>query len=330
MWFLVLALGALPGTLCRANDSILPPAILIAQARLGTGFAGFGTQKLEAAITLAVEVSGRYTVVPALQRDSVIEALQREGLAPTVRAVAQRLGCTAICFALAERFVHLVRVEVVLRWAPEYESESRGVGYALARYARVGSGEPLYDPALLEATQRAFALCVGDSTLYATHEPPLRVYPAPLLAVSSISYSEEPGLPPWQLFRQKVVSSYDAVLNAIDTARHHPRFVVCDIDTRDSIYALGRLREPENYNPPTALELELLANMGVEYLLAGSFQRTSEGAHLRMELYRLSRVGQAIAPELIAAADTKVHDDSVLEFRRAVRKLVGQLLWQQP
>ncbi|MCS7170587.1 MAG: hypothetical protein NZ949_08215, partial [Candidatus Kapabacteria bacterium] len=302
--------------------------ILLAQVQVGSMLQALSPAKLEAALTAALEVTGRYSVVPTVLRDSVVVLLQREGQVPTALAVARRLNCSALCFALAERFVHLVRVEVALRWAPEFEEERRGVGYALLRYVQVGSEDFLYDPSLLEATQRAVAVALGDSDLYAALDPPLRVYPAPLLAVCGIAYSEESGLPPWQLFLQKVVTSYDAVLSAIDTARFHPRFVVLDIDTRDTIYAMGRLFEPENYNPPTLVELGLLLQMGVEYFLSGSLHRTREGAQLRMELYRIGQTRGGIVPELVCAAQSFVSEDSLQRFRKVVRHLVGQLLWQ--
>lgn len=302
--------------------------VLIAQARMGKGFHHLSPTKLEAALTLALELTERYRVVPVAVRDSIVSALSREGIPPTALEVAHRLNCSALCFALAERFVHLVRVEVVLRWGPSFEPEQRGVGYALARYARRDSDEPLYDPVLLEAAQRALATALGDSMLYAQREPPFRVYPAAVLAVSSIAYVDDPHLPPWQLFAQKTVTSYDAVLNIIDTARFHPRFVVCDIDTRDSIYATGKWLEPENYNPPTSLELQLLERMGVEHIVSGSFYRIPNGGQLQLGLYRLRRKGDTVIPELLRSTEALVTEDSVSAFRTTLRHLTGQLLWQ--
>ncbi len=304
------------------------PAVLIAQARLGGGLSQLSPTKLEAALTLALEVTGKYAVVPSPVRDSVVQLLQAQGQEPTALAVARQLGCSVLCFALAERFVHVVRAEVVLRWGKEFEHEHRGIGYALVRYARYGSGELLLDPALLEAVQRALAVALGDSMLYAQMEPPLRVYPAALVAVGGISYEDEPSLPPWQLFARKVVTSYEAVLSAVDTIRAHPRFVPCDVDTRDSIYALGRLYEPENYTAPTPLELRLLAQMEVAWLVAGVLRRVPEGAHLRMDLYRLNRTAQGVEPHYVRSAEGLVREDSSRALRATVKQVVGQLLWE--
>lgn len=304
--------------------------VLIAEARLGRGLSQLRAVKLEAALTLALEVTGRYHVVPVLVRDSVVVVLQQRGDTPTAQAVARQLGCGAVCFALAECFVHLLRVELAFRWAPEFTRESRGVGYALVRYARHDTRDLLYDPALLEATQRALAVALGDSGLYLGQEPPLRIVPAALMAVGSIAYEEAPELPPWQLFARKVVTSYEAVLEAIDTARHHPCYVVCDIDTRDSIYARAGFFEPENYNPPTPQELALLAQMEVQYFLAGWLRRVPEGARLRLELYRLRWSGGTVVPELVDAREASIAEDSSQVLRRTVRQLTGQLLWQSP
>lgn len=309
-----------------AYQEPLPERILVAQTRMGGGLSDIAATKLEAALALAFELTGRYSLVPTPVRDSLVESLLQAGHRPTALAVAQRLGCRAICFALAERFVHLLRVELVLRWAPTFELEQRGTGYALVRHVWLPSGELLPDPALLEAAQRAVAAALGDSTLYAELEPPFRISPASLLAVGSIAYSDDPQLPTWKLFQEKVVTSYDAVLNIIDTARFHPRLVVCDIDTRDSIYARGGWMEPENYNPPAGTELELLARMGVEYYVSGSFERFSDGALLRLELYRLSSNGTHL--QRVGSVEGSVTEDSVPTFRSLVRRLAGQLLWQ--
>ena len=321
-WVAVVALCSL----CKARDT----CVLIAQARMGAGLEQLAASKLEAALTLALEVTGRYSVVPVAVRDSLVQLLQHRGEPPTALAVARELGCQGVCFALAERFVHLLRVEVVFRWGPAFAEEHRGVGYALVRHVWVGSGEPLYDPALLEAAQRAIAVACGDSGLYSKHEPPLRVFPAAVLAVSGLAYVDAPDMPRWQLFAREVVTSYEAVLEAIDTARHHPHYVVCDIDTRDSIYARAGFFEPENYNPPTPQELSLLAQMGVEYVLTGRFLRVPEGARLSLELYRLRWVGGSLVPEYLRSVEGSVVEDSSRALRRTVRQLVGELLWGNP
>ncbi len=324
--YTALVCGIVAACWAYAGDST--GLILVGQARMGNGLREVEPTKLEAALALALELTTRYSLVPPSVRDSLVEQFLREGRSPTALAVAQQLGCAAICFALAERFVHLLRVELVFRWAPTFESEQRGVGYALLRHVRAPSGEFLYDPALLEATQRAVAVAFGDSALYAHLEPPFRIYPAAVLAVVSIAYRDDPHLPAWQLFRQKVVTSYDAVLTVIDTARFHPRVVVCDVDTRDSLYARAGWIEPENYNPPSPVELALLARMGVEYIVSGSFERCLEGGQLRLELYRLSLDGEHCRTEYLGRAEGLIAEDSVPTFRSLVRQLAGQLLWQ--
>jgi len=304
--------------------------VLIVQPQMGSGLDTVSPAKLEAALVLALELSGRFTAVAALSRDSVVEELRSRGQEPTAIAVAQRLGCGRMLFARADRLQHLVRVEVVFRFGENFAQEQRGRGFALIRYAHRTGGTLLLDPALLEAAQRAIAVAVGDSMLYIAQAEPFCIVPAPLLVVGGLEYRDTGELRRWDWFARKVVTSYDAVLQLIDTLRRHPGYVVCDIDSRDTLFARAGLVEPENYRPPSAVELRLLRAAEVDYYVWGTVERVPEGARIRLQLARLQGDARNAWLEPVREVEGSVAEDSVALFRKRLRQLGGELLWAAP
>ncbi len=320
----------LPPSPVGLMPSVVDSLVLIVQPQMGLGLDTVSPAKLEAALVLALELSGRFTVVAALSRDSVVEELRSRGQEPTAVAVAQRLGCGRMLFARADRLQHLVRVEVVFRFGENFAQEQRGRGFALIRYAHRTGGTLLLDPALLEAAQRAIAVAVGDSMLYAAQEGPFCVVPAPLLVVGGLEYRDTGELRRWDWFARKVVTSYDAVLQLIDTLRRHPGYVVCDIDSRDTLFARAGLMEPENYRPPSPVELRLLRAAEVDYYVWGTIERVPEGARIRLQLARLQGDARNAWLEPVREVQGSVAEDSVALFRKRLRQLGGELLWAAP
>ncbi|WP_410969021.1 hypothetical protein, partial [Salmonella sp. SAL4444] len=79
--------------------------------------------------------------------------------------------------------------------------------------------------------------------------------------------------------------SYAVVLDIIRTVLDNPHYVVYDMDTRDSVYALNGLYLIENYSAPSTLELQILERFDVNNYITGAFYREVDGrATLSMSL----------------------------------------------
>ncbi|HYF03786.1 MAG TPA: hypothetical protein VEC36_10450, partial [Patescibacteria group bacterium] len=247
-------------TATRTQDSAkygTVPAVL-ASAQVGQELLNVTSSKVDAAFELAANVSGYYRLISSTRRDSLSEAFKNQGKQPTALSAAQVLKPERLFFARVNAFKNLLRVELISRRPPDYSTETHGVGYALLRYANQATGEILYDPAILEAMQRAMIAVEGKSDMFLKADGKLRVEPAETIVAGGIDFENNGITRKWELFEDKVVNSYDAVETIFSILKDNPRYVAVDIGTRDSMYATNGLYMVENYNPPSKLEVETL------------------------------------------------------------------------
>ncbi|MBL8000192.1 MAG: hypothetical protein JNL32_16335, partial [Candidatus Kapabacteria bacterium] len=228
-----------------------------------------------------------------------------------------------VAFVQLRRLENIIRVEMQIASAPAFNTVTKGTGYGFIRYRTTKRDEPLLDPAILSAMQRAFAAAKNDTMMYAKQQGVLNVQPAPVLAIGGLRFVNDPSQPMWGLFANPTVKSYDAALILAEQAAAAKSAFCFDIDTRDSIFALFRLYGIENDGQPSANELDALYKFDVERYIAGEFTRTSGGAHLTLTLYALGG-NAAISP--IRTAEADIADDNVIAFRSALRKMTRTLL----
>lgn len=271
-------------------------------------------QKVEAGAVLAFRLSGRYELVTP--GDSLAGAL---GAASSLDSIAARLGIEWQAAIRLDRFQNLLRAEIELRRGDRLRS---GSGFALVRHRWEEGDRPLADPALLEALQRALCVAVGDSALYTRNDSD-GVRPAPLVAVTSIELRNNPSLPNWELFDDAIATSYSGVLAAITGGQRSRRSIVLDLDTRDSMYALFKLYEPEPGMPPSREEIAALAYFGVEAIVSGMLERTNDGATLELRLYRIAPDGSA---QLVARRRRSIGDDGRVLYLTTVAETAEELL----
>ncbi|RMF33919.1 MAG: hypothetical protein D6747_05940 [Chlorobiota bacterium] len=277
-------------------------------------------QKIEAGLVLAFQASARYELVTL--RDSVAQQLRRAGI--SVDSIAVVLGARWRASVECDRFENLLRTELVLRSPAEVR---RGIGYGLIRHRWARSDEPVADPALLEALERALCVAVGDTLLYARTDSASGIRPAALVAVTSMELRDNPSvLPRWELFEDAIATSYSGVLAAITGAQRSPWAVTLDVDTRDSIYAQFRLYGAEPLMPPSEQELAALAFFGVEAVVSGALVRTTEGARIELRLWRIGANGSRT---LIRQREALLNDDSKVKYLETVAEL-GKALLAEP
>jgi len=277
-------------------------------------------QKIEAGLVLAFQTSGWYELVTL--RDSVVQRLRRSGI--SADSIATALGARWRASVECDRFENLLRAELVLR-SPTHVR--RGIGYGLIRHRWARSDEPLADPALLEALERALCVAVGDTLLYARTDSARGIRPAALVAVTSMELRDNPSvLPRWELFEDAIATSYSGVLAAITGAQRSPWAVTLDVDTRDSMYAQFRLYGPEPLMPPSEQELAALAFFGVEAVVSGALVRTPDGARIELRLWRIGANGSRT---LIRQREALLNDDSRVKYLETVAEL-GKALLAEP
>lgn len=302
-----------------------PQKVLIGGIQFDSADAYVSAYKVEAALAVALEASGRYALIPNVTRDSLVASLRNDSL--SVQAAADKLGAELIAFCSIGRIANLVRMEVVLVGGDGWIITTSGVGYATSFLVSDSTKKRVIDPAILTATQRALCVAVLDSSLYAEADSVLAVRPTQLAAVGGIEFiATNPDLAPWSVMREKIAASYDAVSTIVAAMRQNPDVTVMDIETRDSLYALGGLFMVENYNAASRSELNILKGFEITHLISGRLERMKGGAELTL-IYNEIKPDASYTPvkksQFMIAVDSKLaFQDGV---RACLRKLFGSI-----
>ena len=299
-----------------------PQKIIIAKADFGDKIKYVNMKKLEAAVTLAAALSKKYYLIPMGKVDSVAQYLKKSKEYPTAIRVARELNTKKILFFNINRLERILRVGLTSVKTDSVNFREEGEGYAAIRYLNKADDEPVVDPALLTAVQRAFADMDDDSLMYDNAEGSFRVYPAEPLVIGTIDFIDNKDLPKWEVFQSKEVYSYDALEIIFEEAVKKPNYVVYDNLTRDSLYAMLGLHVVENFNAPSKLELEILSKMDVKYYITGALKRVEGGAYL--ELYFCEIINNKL--NILRSAEGILKEDSMEDMRELVKKLAGKIL----
>ncbi|MCX7909620.1 MAG: hypothetical protein N2560_08915 [Ignavibacteria bacterium] len=295
--------------------------ILISQVEFGKNVEGLNYLKVEAAMNLVARFSKRFEIIPFDFRDSVAKMLEKNGIEPTHYNIGKQLGASRILALRINRLANIIRTDI-FSFNLSDSTFSKGKGYALIRYFKKEKNEPILDPSLLTALQRAFAELINEPLLYSNLEGSLKVKPAPTLVIGAINYIENDTISNWEIFQKKQTTSYFAIETIFEIAMKSTDFVVFDIPTRDTIYAYFNLFEPENFNPPNINEIQALQQFEVDYYIAGEFYWDSGNARLKLILCKITEEGLEIMKE-----ETKiVPEDNIESFKNTLIQLTKDLL----
>lgn len=297
--------------------------IFIAQINFGSSILQLSSPlKVEAGLNLVSNLSRKFVLIPSGTIDSAINILKTNGIKqPTALEIGRMLECDKAFFISINRIANILRVDLAsFNFADS--STKYGVGYGTIRYFQKEDHQPLIDPALLQALQRAVAVIYEDSLMFFNLDGSLRVKPAPTLVIGSINYIEDDSLKNWEIFRKKQISSYFAIEEIFEVAKSSPDFVVFDIESRDSAYELLNLYEPENYSIVSPLEVKALQMFDVEYYLSGEFFRLEDSPKIRLYLSKVENEGLV----LIRQVEAEIIDDSLDEYGKILKKLTKKIL----
>ena len=305
-----------------SKDTARKQLILLANVNMGRKTHDIQPFKAEAALNFAAISSGKFLLIPGdTLNKAVNEMLAAKDSSITPLKLAKQFKADIIFFMGINTIENMIRVDLTSINVADTARKSFGAGYASLRYKRMKDEKMLYDPELLTATMRAFAVVMHDSALFKTSDSNW-VKPVPTLVIGGINYQSNPELPGWDIFLHKEVSSYDAVETIFDEIKQTKDFAVYDIQTRDSVYSLFNLVGIENFTSPTSNEVKSLSDMEVEYYITGNLERSEVGAIL--DLYLCQIKGTHL--EIIKRKTQVVKEDSEEEYRNAIRKSVRVLM----
>lgn len=299
--------------------------IMPAEVRAGRNLPPSMTKKIDAAFSLAVYESKLYDIIFTGARDSAANSLRvNSGKNPTSLEVAKSLGASQIAFVKADRFVNMIRTEIVLEPTVPMLAAKRGEGYAFINYREKATDRELLDPALILAMRRALVNASGEDSLYAgMHASGVPTSVTKALAVGGISIPTPEGKKKnWEIFAKPVIISYDAAETIFEEASRSPKFVAFDLATRDSVYATNQMYGVENYMKTTEKEIEALRRFGIDYFIGGNVVRRQEGATVELFLFKIER-DKVIQT---SSASETIYKDSIDDLRAALKRLTKKIL----
>ena len=313
------SLNSYSDTVSDSDNKEQPQLLLLANVQINKNIEGLSLKKVESALNLAAGLSGKYMLIPNTVRDSIVDHFMKNKKQPTADDIANELGAGKVVFInlnVLEKIIRVAYTAVDLK----NKSKAEGTGYAYVAYSLKETGQLIYDPALLEALQRAMAVADKDTNMFAGSKFP--VYPAQTLVVGGIEFQHDPELQKWDLFHDKTVNSYAGVETIISKARNNERYVVYDIGSRDSVYALFNLRLVENCFAPNNLEIKALFNLEVDRFITGTLKRVNSGAILDLALCSITKDGLVIIKKEMDI----LSKDSIREYEKVVARLTEKLL----
>ncbi|MBI5325813.1 MAG: hypothetical protein HZB41_11180 [Ignavibacteriae bacterium] len=314
---------AVPSNLSQASgENKSTELFMIADVNLGKEAGDISLSKVESAVALAGGLNKRFHIVPFSVRDSVAQVIVDQKKAPTAAEIAQNLNVDKLLFLNINRVENMLRVDISMVDADDFEEKSEGSGYALIHFINEKDEKVLYDPSLLSAVQRAVAVCLKDSMMYSNLEGKFNVIPAPAVIIGGIEFIDDPDLYMWDLYSRMAVASYDMIESIFETAKDCREYVIYDIETRDTIYSMFKLFFAENYKAPTKFEMEILSKFQVDYYITGTFRRIKEGSELELGLYKIK--DEKLFP--VRSVKGILTEDDLYKLRELSQSLTKQLL----
>jgi len=321
-------------SLCPADEPVEIPTdsakpeiitIMLADVKFGSGTSEVSISKIEAAIALTAKISGKYELIHNSTRDSIARLMHVDSLETTIIAIARKLNADKVLFIKVNQIKNMLRIDIISGKTGDSASFYQGTGYSLLHYRKEKDNKAVYDPTLLQAVQRAFAVAEKDSMMFAGLEGSFQVYPAKTLAIGGLDFKNDSDLPEWDLFVKKEVYSFDASESIFEQAKESPYYAVYDLDSRDSIYALFNLFGVENFNAPTTHEIEALHALEIDSYITGKFIRVQNGAEIEIHLCDMQNKNFRI----MESEKSILESDDLEKMRKLVKDMTEKLLEKQ-
>lgn len=304
-------------------------SIFLADFKISDNLPNLSYNKGEAAFTLAVDLTnGRLRNIDLKVKDSLAQLTNKNGSRVTAFTVAKILESDKIAFLNVNRLANILRVDATFMGVDEDLKKEFGKGYSLIRYREQKTDKQIYDVALLEAVQKAIANALGDSLLYSSAGGSFQVFPTKTIAIGGIDFQEsdqivnDKSIKKWDLFRNKEVSSFDAVESIFEELYKSKKFVAYDIASRDSMFAYFGIYGVDNCHLPSIDEITILRDMDIDYYIFGAIVRNEEGASITLSL---NQVGDNQLTT-IKSAKGEIAEDNILDLRKVVKELIHKLI----
>lgn len=267
------------------------PLIMLGRADFKGDSTSLNIQKLDAALNLALKISGKYNYFGLNQIQQFLND-NPDYANSKINELASKIGADYVAVAQVNTLLHIMRTNISLNNLDNVEKSISGAGYEVVNYYDANANELIYDTALLNSLMRALSTATKDSTLFAKDTIGINIKPIPTLAIGSIAFiSDKEITDEWKIYLDKEVNSYAAVETIYDMIKYSKDYVVFDTETRDTVYKLFGFHIVENYNQPSTHEIKVLYQMAIDYYVTGSLNISDSGAELVLGIYSITNEG---------------------------------------
>jgi len=305
--------------------------IFIAHTVIGLGIdtALFQSDKIHAAMNFITMLNNDYELI---SQATVTEASQKLEPPFTAFDIANEISADRIFIIKVEQLMNILRAEIISAFPPfvnppDTVSTNVSEGFSLLRFFKKSNHDIIYDPALLIALQRAFAVSENDSLMFQNTVPHI-AKPAPNLVIAGIEFINDSKFTNWEIFNSPLVNSYEYCELIFETINQTENWVVFDIDSRDVIYELFNLFLIENHIAPSANELSALRNFGVFHFISGRLERNRNGIKFTLTLNKMAEIENSNLGEIIEikSVSETLHKNDVVEPKNIIRRLARELI----
>ena len=295
--------------------------IYIARTVIGLGIdtSLFNPQKIFAAIDFITMINQNYELIP---NSAIAEAKQRIEQPFTAFDVAREVSADRIFVITVEQLMNVLRAEIISANPQTPDSTSVSEGFASLHFFRKSTNDPIYDPTLLVALQRAFAVSENDSLMFKPQNDDYFIKPVPNLVICGIEFVNDSTLTHWEIFTNPLTTSYEYTELIFETINRSNDWMVFDIESRDAIYGLFNLFFIENHIAPSINELSALMQFGINYFISGRLERNRDGATFTLFLNK----NHPDRVEVIKSVSETLHSNDIIEPKNIIRRLAKELI----
>ncbi len=271
--------------------------------------------KIAAALNLAMLVTHKYELISQTEIKETIKKLPKQY---TAFDIAKEVNANSILVVKVEQMRNLLRAEISSISPENPDSVKMANGYAMLHYFTNDEHQAIYDPTLLLALQRAFAVVENDSTLFIKQ----KVQPAPLLAICGIEFIKGKNPKNWEIFTDELVRSYEMTETIFEEIAKSKKWVVLDIESRDHLYSLFKLYGVENNIAPNISEIAALKQFGINHYITGKIVEEKKRLTISLTLNEI-RTKEVVTIKEISEITKESKVKKILEIlKRLTKKLI--------
>jgi hypothetical protein len=296
--------------------------LYIAHTIIGRGIdtTHFDESKIFAAINLIAMFSEKYQLIPQQLIQEKIETLIQP-----INAfdVANAVEADKILVIKIEQLKNIIRAEISSLNTKQPEQITTTEGFAVINYFENQTNIPVYDPTILKALQRSFALNDNDSLMFAKLSAPFFAKPVPNLVITGMEFKNNLNYKKWEVFAEQVVRSYEFAETIYDEIKNIDDWVVFDIDSRDAIYEMFNLFLVENNIAPSKNETAALVKFDVNHFISGKIERNKNGITISLTLNSINQQNEIIP---LKSVSENIYVNDVKKTKETIQALARKIL----